>query len=384
MRSSLPTADRLSAARGRLLNAPGSSASAHSASLSAACAAVISSGELILGANVDGFEQELASWCGAHAAVGVANGTDALELSLRAADIGPGDQVITVSHTAGATLRAINRCGATPLLVDIDPLSYTIDVNQVAAAIAAFPAARAIVPVHLYGHPAALPELQQLAQDQGLALIEDCAQALGARCGPHAVGTFGHSAAFSFYPTKNLGALGDAGAILTSSEPTAQRLRCLRQYGWRERQYAESFGINSRLDEIQAAMLRVKLRHLKAEQRRRSELALRYQARLAQTNIVLPTSAAGMTHAWHLFVVRVPHRDAVQQWLAARGLPLSIHYPTPAHLQPAYCDAVRAASLEHTEQAAEQILSLPLHPQLLDDDIDLVCELLCAALDALT
>lgn len=381
MSTSTRTSERLSAARERLLNAPGESARAHASALGAACARVIGSGQLILGPEVGAFEATLAEASDCRHAVGVANGTDALELCLRAVGAGPGDRVITVGHTAGATLRAILRTGATPLLVDIDPRTFLMNLEQARGALETAKNVRALLPVHIYGHPLDVGALRALADQFGVALVEDCAQAFGATFAGKAVGSSSDCAAFSFYPTKNLGALGDAGAALTNSDARAERLRQMREYGWKQRQDALDFGINSRLDELQAALLRVKLAAFAQEQQRREQIAARYHEALAGTDVALPSVQAGARHAWHLFVLRVRERDAVRSWLAKHGLPLPVHYLIPAHRQPAYAGVeVFEGPLTHTDLAAREILSLPLHPQLRDDDVDLVCEMLREAL----
>jgi len=340
------------------------------------------SDQLILGPRVAQFEAELANCLGVSHAIGVANGTDALELSLRAVGVVQGDRVITVSHTAGATLRAILRVGATPLLVDIDPHSYTLDVAQTHTALERFERVRAIAPVHLYGHPAELLKLQELAQAHDVALVEDCAQAFGAQIDGKPVGAFGAAASFSFYPTKNLSALGDGGAVVTQDAQLAQRLRTLREYGWSQRQYAESFGTNSRLDELQAALLQVKLAAFSVEQAHRGELAARYTRNLQSLAVQVPSVAPNVVHAWHLYVIRLAQRDQVCAWLRARGVPLQIHYPHPAHHQPAYrLGSELANPLPHTESAALEIVSLPLHPHMSFEDVDWISAMLSDALD---
>ncbi len=338
---------------------------------------VFARGWYILGQEVEAFEAEFAAYHGGGHAVGVANGTDAIELALRAAGVGPGDEVITVSHTAVATVCAVERAGARPVLVDIDPRTCTIDPRAVRAAIT--PRTRAIVPVHLYGHPADLDPLIDIAGRAGLLLIEDCAQAHGALYRGRPVGTFGHLAAFSFYPTKNLGACGDGGAVLTADGQLAARLRRLRNYGQAERYHHVERGMNSRLDEMQAALLRVHLVHLDEHNNERRRLAALYRKRLS--GLTLPQTWPGeekVRHVYHLFVVRHPQRDALRRRLQEHGVGTLIHYPLPVHLQPAYADlGYRPGSLPETERAAREVLSLPLYVGLCDEQVEQVAASLC-------
>ena len=325
--------------------------------LEAAVRRVLASGWYILGPELAAFEAEFAAWHGVRHAVGVANGTDAVELALRALGIGRGDEVITVSHTAVATVCAVERTGATPVLVDIDAATFTMDPAAAAGAIT--PRTRAIVPVHLYGHPAEMTALAGLAARHGLALVEDCAQAHGARWEGRLAGTMGHLGAFSFYPTKNLGAYGDAGAVLTDDPRLAERLRSLRNYGQQDRYHHLEPGQNSRLDELQAALLRVKLAHLGEHNAERRRLAGEYSSRLA--GVVTPASRREAEHVFHLYVVRHPRRDELREALAAQGIQTLIHYPIPVHLQPAYSHlGYSPGSLPVTERIVGQILSLPL------------------------
>lgn len=347
--------------------------------LDAAWQRVCARGWFVLGAEVEAFEREFAAYCGARHAVGVASGTDALHLALRGLGIGAGDEVVTVAHTAGATVMAVLLAGATPVLVDIDPATGTMDPAAAAAAIG--PRTRALLPVHLYGQPAALDALQALAARHGLALVEDCCQAHGARHGGRHVGTFGVAGCFSFYPSKNLGAYGDGGMVVTNDDALAERLRRLRQYGWRVRDESVEEGLNSRLDELQAALLRVKLRHLDAWQTRRSALAARYNAGLAGVpGLVLPAAVPGTEPAWHLYVVRTPRRDALRQALAEAGVGTGVHYPLPVHRQPGYARAVVGpGGLPASERWAAEVLSLPLFPYLREDEVDWVVAAVCRA-----
>lgn len=348
--------------------------------LHAALDRVMDSGWYILGPEVEAFEREFAAYHGVGYAVGVANGTDAIELALRAADVGRGDEVITVSHTAVPTVCAVERASATPVLVDIDPTTYTIDPAAVEAAIT--PRTKAILPVHLYGHPADMNALTDIAQRHNLLLVEDCAQAHGARCDGRLVGTFGDLAAFSFYPTKNLGAYGDGGAVITDDPQLAERLKRLRNYGQVRRYHHAERGVNSRLDEMQAALLRVKLKHLDSINDARREIATAYHRALE--GVALPTEQPGVRHVYHLYVVRHPGRDQLAEALGARGIETLVHYPIPVHLQAAYADlGYGKGSLPVTEQVAQEILSLPLYYGLTDEQVALVADATADSLKAL-
>ena len=343
---------------------------AHQAEIDSAIQRVLNSGWYILGSEVKSFEQEFAAYIGIHHAIGVANGTDALELSLRACGVGSGDLVFTVSHTAVATVAAIELAGATPVLVDIDPGTYTMDPSCLKDALVRPPAGKpkAVIPVHLYGHPADMSSILELAKRHGLYVIEDCAQSHGATLVGCKTGAWGDIAAFSFYPTKNLGAIGDGGMVVTDNPELAERVRHLRQYGWRERYISEIPGGNSRLDELQAAILRVKLRYLDKENMRRQSLAQTYKALLADAGLTLPEVRSGVTHVYHQYVVRLPQRDALRTYLRQAGIGTLIHYPEPVHLQPAYQSRLLlVAPLPWTEQVAMQVFSLPMFPQLSDD-----------------
>ena len=347
--------------------------------LEAAALRVLRAGWYILGPEVSAFEAEFAAWLGLPAAapaVGVNSGTDALLLALLACDIGPGAEVITVAHTAVATVTAIVNSGAQPVLVDIEADTFTLDPARLAAALT--PATRAIIPVHLYGQPADLAPILTFARQHNLRVIEDCAQAHGARYQDRPVGVWGDLACFSFYPTKNLGAAGDGGMVVTRNADLAERVRLLRQYGWRERYISDVPGLNSRLDELQAALLRVKLRHLDDWNHRRRMLAARYDELLADACVTTPTVAPGNKHVYHLYVVRSQQRDALQAHLAAHGIATAIQYPVPIHKQPAYRHLAPPPSqqevnrLIETERAAAEVLSLPLYPQLPIEHLDRV------------
>jgi dTDP-4-amino-4,6-dideoxygalactose transaminase len=341
--------------------------------IQAAVSSVLERGRFILNGEVASFEREFAAQCGVAHAVGVGSGTEALHLALAACGVGPGDEVITVSHTAVATAAAIGLAGAKPVFVDIDPASYTIDAARLEEAIT--PRTRAVVPVHLYGCPADLAPVLEVAQRHNLYVVEDCAQAHGAQYQGKCVGAWGHAGAFSFYPTKNLGAYGDGGAVVTGDPALADRTRMLRQYGWQERYISRIQGLNSRLDELQAAVLRVKLRFLEAWNERRRRWARLYTGSLARGALGLPVEPEGATHVYHLYVVRHARRDELQAFLRSRGIGTLVHYPVPVHLQPAYCHLGSAAGfLPATETAAREVLSLPLYPELREDEIAMVCE----------
>jgi dTDP-4-amino-4,6-dideoxygalactose transaminase len=342
--------------------------------IDAAVGRVLAGGWYILGEEIRAFEAEFAAYLGVAHAVGVASGTDAVLLALCALGIGPGDEVITVSHTAVATVAAIELCGATPGLVDIDPVSFTMDPAALAAAIT--PRTRAIIPVHLYGRPADMDAVLDVARAHNLMVIEDCAQAHGARYQGQMAGTMGDAAAFSFYPTKNLGALGDGGAVTTNRLEVAERLRLLRQYGWRERYISDVAGYNSRLDELQAAILRVRLRRLDEENAARRRLAeIYYDALAGIPSVTRPQDCPDSYDVYHLYVIRAERRDALQAYLRERGIGAAIHYPVPVHLQPAYARlGYGPGSLPATEEAARTILSLPLYPDLPEESARAVAD----------
>lgn len=339
---------------------------------------VLTRGWFVLGPEVEAFEHELAAYVGAQHGVGVASGTDALHLALRACGIGPGDEVITVPNTAVATVAAIEMAGARPVFADIDPVTMNMAPGSAAAAIT--PRTRALLPVHLYGQTADLHPLLEVARDHGLRLIEDACQAHGALHRGRPVGGIGDIGCFSFYPTKNLGGYGDGGMAVTSDPHLAERLRLLRAYGWAERDRSVIRGVNSRLDEMQAAILRVKLTHLDTWTTTRRALAGRYQHALATAEwLTLPGDVSYGRHVYHLFVVRTTQRDAFRQHLADRGIGTLVHYPTPIYLQDAYRDlGLTQGACPAAEQAAAQIVSLPLHPHLSEAEAGLVTEAVLA------
>ena len=341
---------------------------AHKAEIDAAVAKALASGWYILGEEVRGFEAEFARFVGVGHGIGVANGTDALEVALRALGVGPGDRVATVSHTAVATVAAIELAGATPVLLDVDPERYTMDADELAEALKR-DVFKAVIPVHLYGQPAAIDRIVQLCDAARVPVIEDCSQAHGAMLGNRQVGAFGRIACYSLYPTKNLGAFGDGGIVTTDDAGLAQRLRELREYGWRDRYVSAIVGMNTRLDELQAAMLRVKLRHLPAANARRRAIAAIYDGELR--HVGKPAAAAGATHVYHQYVIRHRHRDGLRQRLKAMGVATNVHYPMPVHRQPAYAGriALGPRGCKATEALAPEILSLPMFPELPDEQV---------------
>jgi dTDP-4-amino-4,6-dideoxygalactose transaminase len=361
-------------------SSPGRDYRRHQPEIDAALRRVLDSGWYILGSEVHAFEEEFAGYLGLREGVGVASGTDAVELALRSLGIGPGDAVYTVSHTAVATAVGVERTGATAVLIDVDDATYTMDPRGLAAAIAADPrpgGARpaAVVVVHLYGQPAAMTEILGVARAAGLLVVEDCAQAHGARRGGRLAGTWGDVAAFSFYPTKNLGALGDGGFVATDDAGLAARVRELRQYGWRDRYVSAVTGMNSRLDEVQAAVLRAKLAHLDEDNARRRAIAARYDARLGGSVLGAPAVGDGVDHVYHQYVIRTRYRDNLMAWLHDRGISTAIHYPVPIHMQPAYAGRLpRVVELPVTERIASEIVSLPIFPSLSDGEVDRVAE----------
>jgi dTDP-4-amino-4,6-dideoxygalactose transaminase len=394
---------------------------AHRSEIDSAIEQVLTGGRYILGEQVRAFEREFAAYLGTTHAIGVGSGTDALHLALRACGIGPGDRVFTVSHTAVATVAAIELTGATPVLIDIDPATFTMDANRLEEAVQTHFARRrptadgsgeravggrrsAVIPVHLYGQPADMAAILELARRYDLWVIEDCAQAHGAvvsrqssvvsdqpsvvsrrssvvsdrpsAVGGQRVGTLGDIAAFSFYPTKNLGALGDGGAIATSDVALAERVRLLREYGWKERYVSHIAGLNTRLDELQAAILRVKLRYLDEENARRRGLAAEYDRLLGSSGVRTPAVRPHVQHVYHQYVIRAERRDALQAALREQGIGTLIHYPVPVHQQPAYAGRVPlgGGALPHTEHAAKAILSLPMFPELTVEQVAAVAE----------
>ena len=344
--------------------------------LGAAFESVLDESRFIGGRAVSDLERELAAFSGGAEAVGVGSGTDAIAIALRAVGVGPGDEVVTAANTAVATVAGIALSGAAPVLADVDPTTLTLDAASAAAAIG--PRTRALVPVHLYGRCADMEPLLGLARENGLRVVEDAAQAHGADLRGRRVGTHGDAAAFSFYPTKNLGAVGDAGAVVTSDPAVAERARGLREYGWRDDRVSLERAGQSRLDTLQAALLLVKLPLLERWNERRRELAARYTAALAGSTVEPPAAAPAGAHVYHLYVVRSRERDALRERLRSRGIGTLVHYPRPVHAHPAWAELARPGALDVSEQAPREILSLPLYPQLGDDEADAVVEAVLA------
>jgi len=349
------------------------------AEMDAAIERVLTSGWYILGQEVAAFEAAFASFAEMAEMIGVGNGTDAIHLALRTLEIGQGDIVVTASHTAVATVAAIELAGATAVLVDVEPQSYTLDPHKLDETLAQLATegtpARAVIAIHIYGHPCDTIALASICERHGVALIEDCAQAHGARIGNRHVGSAGQAACFSFYPTKNLAAFGDGGSVGFNDAALAARCRALREYGWQDRYLSDLQGMNSRLDELHAAMLAVRLGHLDAEMERRRAVARIYDAGLAD-HVATPPVRPGCEHAYHLYVVRTRDRDSLARALAAEGIGTGVHYPAPVHSQRAYAGRIRigAGGMEVTERIAGEILSLPMHGFLPDADAHRVVE----------
>lgn len=336
-------------------------------------------GQFILGPNVTAFEEELASYVGTPHAVSVASGTDALTLSLRASNIGPGDEVITTPFTFFSTAEAINHVGATPVFADIELDSFNIDPESIRARVTA--KTRAVIPVHLFGYPAEMGEITAIARDHGLHVIEDCAQAFGANVGKQRVGSIGTTGCFSFYPTKILGCYGDGGMITVHSAKLAERLRRLRNHGAVAPFIHAEVGQNSRLDEIQAALLRIKLRSVNEAILRRRELAAAYSERLEGTPVITPTLPRQAGHVFNLYTVRLPRRDAVRRHLTAEHIASSVCYPKPLHLQEVYKGLdYRPGDLPVAEAVADEVLSLPIYPDMTEAQLERVCAAITAAL----
>ena len=330
---------------------------------------VLSRGWFVLGLEVEAFEQAFAQYLGAKYCVGVASGTEAIALALMACDVGPGNEVITVAHTAVPTASAISMVGARPVFVDIHSDSYLMDVNHVEAAITS--RTRVILPVHLYGQCVDMDPLLATAHKHGLPVIEDCAQAHGATYKGRKAGTMGLMGAFSFYPSKNLGCYGDGGAVVTGDPALAGKLKMLRNYGQRQRYYHEIRGINSRLDELQASILNVKLRYLDQWNARRREIAGQYTAGLQGLPLQPPIQMLYGQHVYHLYVIQTSQRDVLHSYLSEHGMQALVHYPVPVHLQPAYTDlGYLSGDLPVTEHVAASVLSLPIYPQLCSTEVE--------------
>jgi len=343
--------------------------------IEAAISRVVESGRYILGPEVEKFEKDFAKYVGARFCVGVNSGTAALQLALMATGVGATDEVIVPANTFFATAETVSTAGARPVFVDADSVAYTIDVSKIENAIT--PRTRAIIPVHLYGQPADLDPIFEIARRHNLSVIEDAAQAHGAEYKGRRVGALGDVGCFSFYPAKNLGAYGDAGAIVTDDDMVARRLRLLRDHGSDRKYYHEIVGYNSRLETLQAAVLAVKLRHLESWTRLRRRHAAQYHELLKTGSLVLPRELEYARHVYHLYVVQSDRRDELQRKLAAAGVQTGIHYPVPIHLQPAYSSlGYRAGDFPETEKQSQHVLSLPMFAELTDEQINLVAEAL--------
>lgn len=343
---------------------------------------VLSRSYFVLGPECQAFEQEFAAYCEAHSCIGVANGTDALELALRAVGVDAGDHVATVANAGGYSTTAIRALAAMPCYVEIDPKTMLLSPEALEAT-ARQMKLKAVIVTHLYGQMADMPRLLTIARQQGISVIEDCAQAHGAVLNGKRAGTWGDAAAFSFYPTKNLGALGDGGAVVTNREEAAVTIRELRQYGWRQKYKSErTGGRNSRLDEVQAAFLRTLLPSLDQRNERRREIMARYQQRLKDVPLQLPLP--DLSHVGHLFVIRHSQRDRLRQELQNLGIGTDIHYPIPDYLQPSATSWLPVVpSLPYTEQCARTVLSLPCFPELSDHEVDAVCQAVLTAMSIL-
>jgi dTDP-4-amino-4,6-dideoxygalactose transaminase len=360
---------------------PGAETTAFRVPIQEAIDRVLSSGTYILGSETDEFEHEWAAYLGVRHCVGTGSGTDAIALALRAVGVRRDDEVVTVSQTAVATVAAIESIGAIPVFVDVDPITRCMDPSLIPGALSS--KTKAILPVHLYGQPAPMEVIRSIAEGHGLAIVEDCAQAHGAAIDGRKVGTFGHAAAFSFYPTKNLGALGDGGAVVTDDGLLAQRLRELREYGWRERYVSYVAGGNSRLDELQAAILRVKLPRLDQRNERRRAIAEQYRRAVEDPMVRAPVDIPGTMHAMHLFVLECDNRAEWEDAFRRDGVRTARHYPMPVHRQPAYAGRIRGGEwLPVTDRLAERIVTLPCFPELREEHVRRICERLHAGLDA--
>jgi dTDP-4-amino-4,6-dideoxygalactose transaminase len=333
-----------------------------------AASAVFEKGMYILGEEVTSFEKEFAEYIGVKYCVGVANGTDALSIALRGLGVEPSDEVITVSHSAVATVAAIEMAGAVPVFADIERDTRCIDPEKINKLISS--KTKVIIPVHIYGQPARIKEIIAIAHKHGVKVLEDCAQAHGAKVDEKKVGSFGDGAAFSFYPTKNLGAIGDGGAIVTNSPQVFENILALRQYGWHQRYISDIPGVNSRLDELQAAFLRIKLRELDKDNARRNEIAKKYSIAFQNLDLKLPAFIPNTYHTYHLYVIQSENRDKLAKFLEAKNVGTALHYPLPIHLQPAYKGRIKGGEeLQQTELLYENILSIPMFPELSDEEV---------------
>ena len=338
----------------------------------------LSATQFILGPNVQAFEKEAADYLGVEHAVGVASGTDALHLALAAAGIGEGDEVITTPFTFIATAEAISYVGAVPVFVDIDPYTFNIDLNQVEQAITA--KTKAVIPVHLFGQPVDMNALKKLCDDKGLKIVEDCAQSFGAAIDNKMTGSFGDFGAFSFFPSKNLGCFGDGGLITTNSEQGANELRVLRNHGSRERYHHNVIGYNSRLDELQAIILRIKLKHIDEYNRNRRRVAHRYSNALADTSIQTAYEDGIGMHIYHQYTLLHEGRDSIMKALQDNNIACAVYYPIPLHRQEVYLEIYRNTQLPVSESVASKCFSLPVYPELEDDKVDAITDIIKGAL----
>ncbi|HKR60581.1 MAG TPA: DegT/DnrJ/EryC1/StrS family aminotransferase [Pyrinomonadaceae bacterium] len=341
--------------------------------IDAAVRQVLEAGQFILGPNVAALEKEIAAYIGVERGVGVASGTDALVLALRALEIGPGDEVIVPAYTFFATAGAVLLVGAKPVCVEVDPQTYTLDVEQISSRLTE--KTKAIIPVHLYGHPADMTAVMKLAESRGLKVIEDNAQAIGAQYQGRKTGSIGDIACLSFFPSKNLGGYGDGGMVITNDDDLADRIRMLRTHGWRKKYFPEMLGYNSRLDELQAAILRVKLRHLDEWTERRQFLAGKYNEQFAGTGIGTPFVADEVKHAYHLYIIDVDNRPQVQAQLKEEGIPTAVYYPQPLHLAEPLADyGYKNGDFPVSERASERTLSIPFYPEMGEEQLRAVAE----------
>jgi dTDP-4-amino-4,6-dideoxygalactose transaminase len=341
---------------------------------------VLDNGNYILGPEVDKFEKSFASFCNVKYSIGVNSGTDALIFAMRALNIGPGDEVISVSHTAIATIAAIIATGATPVLVDIEPDYYRINTKYISEAIT--PKTKAVIPVHLYGHPADMSSIMEIAKNNNLFVIEDCAQAVGAIYKGKKVGSIGDVGCFSFYPSKNLGGMGDAGIVTTSNTELEEKIRRLRQYGWDKNRLTEEVGLNSRLDEIQAAILNIKLKYLDKKNKRRREIANLYNKILSHRQIKIPNEHQDVKHVYNLYVINTAYRDEIRKKLYQSGIITGIHYPCPVHYHKGYSEiCVKLPNkLKITESIVSNILSLPIYPGLKNIEVEEIGKIIHSSL----
>jgi dTDP-4-amino-4,6-dideoxygalactose transaminase len=344
--------------------------------MDAAVQSTLESGHFILGPAVAKFEESIAAYLGMKYAVGLASGTDALVIAMRALNIGAGDEVIIPAYTFFATAGTVMSVGATPVFVDVDPVSYEMDVAQIESRIT--PRTKAIIPVHLYGHPAEMDPILEIARAHGLKVIEDNAQGFGATYRGRKTGTMGDIGCLSFFPTKNLGASGDGGMVVTNNESLAERMRMLRTHGWKKKYYSEELGYNSRLDAMQAAILQAKLPHLDSWNEKRRALAQRYSEKLTDTGLITPVECAWGKHVYHLYIIRSAKRDELQAYLKQKGIASEVYYPLPPHLSvPCKKFGYKEGDFPHAEKAARETLALPLYPELTLEQQDEVIAVVC-------